>query len=226
MKRIKRPSDICVICGLNPATSWDHLPPDGIFPKPKPVDPIEVPACEKCNSGSSDYDQIFQVFIGLAAGHGETGEKMFKEHVTKILRSNRRLKRSIAQTLRYVDLKTPAGNFLGRAEAVLHDSRSYDSVIERIIRGLHFYHTGYILGDKVDIKIRFHRKLTVTLFNMASSWLTGSVGGDQFIYRYAIFKEEPLASAWVLQFFKKTWSSATILPKNGDREQGNQPGRE
>ena len=112
------------------------------------------------------------------------------------------------------------------AEAVLQDSKSYDAVIGRIIRGLHFYHTGHILGDKVDIKIRWHRELTEALFNMASSWPTGSVGGDQFIYKYAIFKEEPLASAWVLQFFKSTWSSATILPKSGDSEQDNQPDRE
>jgi hypothetical protein len=163
MRRVKRPSEICVICGSNPATSWDHLPPDGMFPKPKPVDPIEVPACGACNSGSSDYDQIFQVFVGLAAGHSETGEKMFKEHVTRILRSNRRLKHSIAQTLCNVDLKTPAGIFFGSGKAVLRDSKSYDAVIERIIRGLHFYHTEHILGDKVDIKIRWHRELTLTL---------------------------------------------------------------
>lgn len=213
MKRNKRPSEICVICGRNTATSWDHLPPDGMFQKPKPTDPIEVPACEACNSGSSDYDQIFQVFIGIAAGHGESGEKMFKEHVTKILKSNRKLKRSIAQTKRKVDLKTPAGIIFGHAEAILQDSKSYDSVIERIIRGLHFYHTGHILGDKADIKIKWHRELTKAHFDMVSSWPTGSVGGERFIYKYAVFKEEPLASAWILQFFKSTWSSATILPK-------------
>lgn len=189
-----------------------------MFPKPKPVDPIEVPACNSCNSGSSDSDQIFQVFVGFAAGHGETGEKIFKEHVTKILQSNRRLKRSIAKTLRDVDLKTPSGIFFDRAKAVLVDGKSYNAVIERIIRGLHFYHTGHILGDKVDVKINWHRELTEAQFNMASSWPTGSVGGDQFIYKYAIFKEEPLASIWILQFFKSTWSSGTILPKNRDSE--------
>jgi hypothetical protein len=213
MMRNKRPSEICVICGRNAATSWDHLPPDGMFPKPKPTDPIEVPACEACNSGSSDYDQIFQVFIGIAAGHGAVGERMFKGHVSKILKSNKRLTRSIAQTKRKVELRTRGGIIFGRADAVMQDSTSYDAVIERIIRGLHFYHTGYILGDKVDIKIKWHRELTKAHIGLTSSWPLGSVGGERFIYKYAFFEEEPLASAWLLQFFGRTWSSGTILPK-------------
>ncbi len=215
MKREKRLSDICVICGLRPSTTEDHIPPDGMFPKPRPTDPIKIPTCSICNTGSSNQDRIFQVFVGIAAGHGEEGERLHKNHVTRIVQSDRKLKRSIESTLRDVELHTPSGIILGRAQAVLLDSESYDAVIERIVRGLHFYHTGHILGDKSDVTIYWHRALTEKIINMVISWATGSVGGDQFIYKYVTFTEEPYGSVWVLQFFGSTWSSARVLPRNG-----------
>ncbi len=49
---------------------------------------------------------------------------------------------------------------------------------------------------------------------MTCTWQTDSMGGDQFIYKFAMFDEEPLASVWVFQFFKRAWSSGTVTPKN------------
>jgi hypothetical protein len=212
-RRIKRPSDICVICGCNPATSWDHIPPDAMFPKPKPHDPIEVPACAKCNSGASDNDQKFQVFIGLAAGHGEKGVSIFKPHVSRILKGNKRLKRTIGETLRRVDIQTEAGILLGHASAVKVDFNPVDIVLERIIRGMHFWHTGYILGNKVNIKINRYRNLAKPIYDMSFDWPIGSVGGNSFIYKYYLnAEEEPYASCWVLQFFRSAWFSGVVLP--------------
>ena len=228
IKREKRPSELCVLCGRNPATSWDDLPPKGMFANPKPTDPIKVPACGSCNSGkkSSGADEIFQVFIGIAAGHGEQGEQMFKDHVTKIIKSNRKLKRSIAETKHYREFVTPSGLYLGRKECVRQDSKSCDAVIERIIRGLHWQYAGNIIGDKAAIKVRWHRTLTAAQIKMTELWQSDSVGGDQFIFKYAISEEAPLASVWLLQFFNCTWWSATVIPKIIDSEQAAQPDTE
>jgi hypothetical protein len=205
--------DLCVICGIRPKTGRDHIPPKSIFPQPRPSDLITVPACDRCNNRLSGLDEQFKVFIGIQAGHGSTGEKLFRDQTSRTILHNRRLKIDLASTLREVEILTPEGIVLGNASAVLLKSKSYDTVIERIIRGLHFHHTRHILGDRVDIKVNWHRYLTHRIYEKTSTWPTGVVGAGQFIYKYAYFDEEPFASVWVLQFFGRAWSSGTVMPK-------------
>ncbi|HDY66199.1 MAG TPA: hypothetical protein ENH85_00255 [Candidatus Scalindua sp.] len=208
-----RNSDICVICGKNPSIGRDHIPPQSIFPKPRPNDLITIPACDQCNNKRSGLDEKFKVFIGINAGHGSEGERLFRDQTTKTLEHNRKLRRQIASTMREVEVKTPVGLILGTTSAVLLDSNAYDTVIDRIIRGLHFHHTGHILGDNVYINVHWYRKLTKKIYEMTNGWPTGVVGCGQFIYKYVVFDEEPLGSVWVFQFFNRAWSGGTVLPK-------------
>jgi hypothetical protein len=203
----------CAICGKNPATTRDHIPPKGIFPKPRPSDLITIPACGPCNKSTSDFDEVFKVFMGIAAGHGPEGERMFKEQTVDTLQHNQRLKKEIAGTFRNVFVKTPGGIILGKKPAVLLNSKAHDQIIEKTIRGLHFHHTGNILGDQADISINWHYSLTEKMYKMSMSWMTGVVGNGQFIYKFFTHPEEPLASVWILQFFNRAWSSGTVLPK-------------
>jgi len=209
----KQKSKICSICGKKPATTRDHIPPKGIFPKPRPSDLITVPACRSCNKSTSDPDEVFKVFIGVAGGHGVEGERMFKDQTIQTLQHNERLKREIASTLRDVWVKTPAGIILGKKPAVLLNSKVHNQIIEKMIRGLHFHHTGNILGDQADISINWHYSLTEKIYNMSINWLTGVVGNGQFIYKFFTHPDEPLASVWIFQFFNRAWSSGTVLPK-------------
>lgn len=208
-----RNSGICVICGKNPSTGRDHIPPQSIFPKPRPNDLITIPACDQCNNKRSGLDEIFKVFIGLIAGHGPEGERLFRAQTSKTLEHNRKLSRQIASTMREADVKTPGGLLFGTASVVLLDSNAYDTIIDRIIRGLHFHHTGHILDDRANIKVYWHRQLTKKMYEMANGWFTGAVGGGQFVYKYAVFDEEPFGSVWILQFFNRGWSSGTVIPK-------------
>lgn len=206
-------SDICVICGIRPVTSRDHIPPRSIFPKPPPGDLITVPACDNCNNMSSGLDEEFKVAIGIQAGHGEEGERLFFDQTRKTIAHNQRLKKELARSMRWVELQSLEGLFVGTAMAVLLNSQSYDTVINRIIRGLHWHHTGDILGDRVDIKVRWHRNLSRKIYEMTTNWSTGIVGKGQFIYKYFVCDEIPMASIWVLQFFRCAWSSGTVMPK-------------
>jgi|GEM_PF-907017 len=208
-----RPSKVCVICGKQPATTDDHVPPKGIFPKPRPSDLITVRTCLACNKSTSDLDEVFKVFIGIAGGHGAEGERMFKEQTSRTLEHNRRLKREIASTIRDVWVKTTEGIILGKRPAVLLNSTAHDQIIEKTIRGLHFHHTGRILADQADIKVNWHYALTKDMYEMSLRWHTGVVGNGQFIYKYLAPDEVPLASVWIFQFFRRAWSSGTVLPK-------------
>lgn len=67
-RRKLNPDAKCYLCGA-PATSLDHIPPKGIFPRPLPAKTnlITVPACEKCNGGSKEDDHYFRICIIQAA---------------------------------------------------------------------------------------------------------------------------------------------------------------
>ena len=41
---------ICYLCGINPANSADHVPPQSLFPKDHQVKGYKLPACSKCNN--------------------------------------------------------------------------------------------------------------------------------------------------------------------------------
>lgn len=77
MKKRKNESKkigICFICGkTDVVVTDDNVPPKNIFVKPRPINTITIEACEICNSGSSDSDQKFGVFLSLHAA--ESHEK-------------------------------------------------------------------------------------------------------------------------------------------------------
>lgn len=204
-------SDICVICGKEPAITDDHIPPKGIFPKPRPSDLITIRACQSCNGGTSELDEIFKVAIGIAGGHGIEGEAMFKEPVTRTLKHNERLTKEIQNSTRDIWVKTPDGLLLQKS-AYLIDSVAHDTIIEKIIRGLHFIHTGIILGDKATVKVFWHNELSIEIVNMSQMWPTVSVGEGKFVYKFFTEPQAPFGSVWVLEFFKSSWSSGVVLP--------------
>lgn len=58
----------CAICGKEEATTSDHIPPRGIFPKPRPSNLITVPTCFRCNHAGSKYDERFRVYLNMEVG--------------------------------------------------------------------------------------------------------------------------------------------------------------
>jgi 5-methylcytosine-specific restriction endonuclease McrA len=55
----------CAYCGSPTDLTRDHVPPKNLFPLPKPVNLITVPACKKCHSETSQDDEYFRVKILL-----------------------------------------------------------------------------------------------------------------------------------------------------------------
>jgi 5-methylcytosine-specific restriction endonuclease McrA len=49
----------CAYCGDVGIITRDHVPPKGIFPKPRPANLITVPACSKCHSQQTSRDDEY-----------------------------------------------------------------------------------------------------------------------------------------------------------------------
>lgn len=63
-------ANLCALCGENPATTKDHIPPQGIYPKPRDNDINfnTVPAYSNCNNGAAVEDEEFKVLMGFTTG--------------------------------------------------------------------------------------------------------------------------------------------------------------
>lgn len=205
---------LCAICGVNPATTVDHVPPKGIFPKPRPNDLITVPACADCNNADSQYDERFMVYLSMHAGldQAET-RKLFVNHALRTVEHNQRLKRKILAEAEEVELTTPAGVYAGKAHALNWDSEAHTRVIERTTRGLYFHEYGEVLGERGVVDVMWFERLPDRLASMTGSLPLRSVANGNFSYKHLRAETVlPEWSIWVYQFYARHWAGAVTRP--------------
>jgi hypothetical protein len=210
---MNKEEQICVLCGKEKATTKDHVPPKGIFPRPRPNDLIKVPACFKCNNFDASNDEIFRVYLSIHVGVDKPSSKaLWENHAFKSIKHNRRLQRTLINGMKPVYVRSPSGIFVGKETGVLWDSKAHDTVINRTVRGLYFYHYSEILPPESLIKVNWHQVLTKEMEEMSRGWKEYSIANGDFQYRYGRVEEFPGKSLWLFQFYEKHWASAhTIL---------------
>jgi len=148
--KLTRESDVCVLCGSRPAVTKDHVPPESIF-LTKPTEYLTVPACYECNQETRlDEDFMHQVLAG--ASWTKEGLDVWRAKVRP------RLKEKPGTRLGLRDLVAPASFDLpgvGRLTrpAIMAPTARINPVIRKMVRGLHWFHTGRILAAEVPIEI-------------------------------------------------------------------------
>src|SRR5438445_6283846 len=143
-KKRKRKMGQCVYCGKVRLLTDDHIPPQNLFPKPRPGSLIRVPSCEPCNGGASKDDEYFRLFITVredAKGHPDRDAVL-----PVVLRSlNRPEARGFAKAFwkntRYAERMSPSGLFLSSGRVYEAEGRRMDRVAVRIVKGLVFHET-------------------------------------------------------------------------------------
>lgn len=200
---------ICAICGISEATTSDHLPPKGIFPKPRPSNLITVPSCVECNNSASDLDEAFRLYLALHVGDLE--DKITAAYFHEALRTyqhNKKLQREILGSAQPVEFKTPAGIYLGQGMKVLWNSKAHDAVIERIVRGLYFHHFCEVLPSDTNVSPKWFNNPDNEFLKTLSGLKKNVVGNNQFIYLYSRAEEHPAASVWYFEFYGRHWAGA------------------
>lgn len=209
---MSKPTQLCALCGAAPATTREHVPPQGIFPKPRPGNLITVPACAACNNGSSTEDEKFKAYLSLHVGiETRATEALWEKHALRTLKHNKRLANSIASSMRPVYVQAPSGIITGRATGVLWDGNAHKVVIEKLIKGLYYFHSNSVLNPKVRVKTQWLRGELKDVPSIAS-WSAGSVGGDAFRYKYVFAQGNLEHSLWVFCFYGKHWASGYTEP--------------
>lgn len=201
-------SDICVICGTNPATTDEHVPPRGFF-KGLSGQFRTVPACSACNNGSSKDDEELRLYISAQIGKQTEGAKVLWEKGAhkSVLRSTQ-LRSTFMSTLREVPVVLPNGEVANRL-AFLVPVALYQRVFERVTRGLFFWHAGSILPRDTSVKIQ----LLVGTPDLDSPDLKAleahTVAEAAFEYRFGIDPENNRNTVWLFGVHQAHWLYAT-----------------
>lgn len=204
--------EVCAICGINEATTRDHVPPKGIFPKPRPENLITVPACSNCNNGASDLDDLFKVYLSMhAAGESDIARRLFTEKTAKTLERNKSLLARITEESKELQIEDDNGDLVTRT-GVLWNSKAHDAVIERTIRGLYFYHTGNVVPSDTVLKVQWLHGMPEDIESKIELFSEVTIGEDQVIYKYLIYDGDLRYSLWLFEFYGAHWASGHISP--------------
>ena len=107
----------CVYCGRLALLTDDHVPPQALCSKPRPIDLVVVPACVSCNGGASKDDEYFKTVMILKDRAGSHPEAVsVRPSVFRGLAMSKKVTfaRRLMAGVRQIDVKTPAGLYAGR----------------------------------------------------------------------------------------------------------------
>jgi hypothetical protein len=203
----------CVYCGKLCKPTVDHVPPKGIFPKPRPNDLITVPACEDCNGRASQIDEAFKTGIALQADPDLSPfHAALQQGGLSTLKKNRRLARELLSDSKDVLIRNKYGVLAAR-KAFLWPAKYHDEVVERTTKGLYFHETGKSLLELgCDVSVNYHGQRPLELPEVAKFMKVRTVGRQQFTYTFGIAAEDPRYSVWVYDFYGAHHASASTFP--------------
>lgn len=205
-------SSICVICGIRPATTAEHVPPRGFF-KGVVGQFRTVPACNVCNNGSSEDDESLRNYISAQIGKQTTGAKrLWESGAHKSLLRSTKIRSALLKTLQEVTVANENGSTTTRL-AFLVPVSLYQRVFERVTRGLHFLHTGKILSADIPVQINLLTHAPDLCSPEMQIFEKYSVAEDALEYRFALDPEEPNNGVWLFTFHGSHWvqSSTGVL---------------
>jgi hypothetical protein len=77
----------CVLCGGHrPAETWEHAPPIVIFRAKLRPKGLEAPACQRCNNGTSEFDQAVTFLALSQASQSVLTSKGLSEHELSLVK--------------------------------------------------------------------------------------------------------------------------------------------
>ena len=136
---MKGPNRICTYCGLHPGTTRDHVPPKGLFARPRPK-LVTVPCCEACRKTQPLDDEYFVRMVSMKNDLYESESS--RDARNAALRSltkptKQRFTQALLRSVNDVAVHSPSGIYLGNRLAYNVDLDRLSRVIERSTLGLH-----------------------------------------------------------------------------------------
>lgn len=217
----KTQNRVCVYCG-EIGTTNDHVPPENLFPIPRPNDLITVPSCLRCNNGFSRDDEHFRTIIACdeeSAGHPQA-QRLWSG---KILRQLHRAggKGGGAAIPELIRQSFGSAANVTQAQVCASECR-IARVLIRIVEALHYEETGERVPTGWEVRVNLSPDFTACdglggarrLFESTPGFCGRDIGDGVFSYRMVRLPNQEHAHAWFLQFFAKR----AFLSSTGPRQ--------
>jgi hypothetical protein len=221
-KRVAR----CGYCGKRRLVTDDHVPPKGLFPKPRPSDLITVPICSSCNAGTSRDDEYFRTVIAphfRAAQHPEA-QLVLPSVWSSLTRPEAEgFRASFLNALHAVTMTSPMGLYIGKAYKYDIDYARIERVAERIARGLFFHQKDTPIPNACQIRAMCltgrhllpDPKSSLTLIGSGLQAAPTYVQGSG-VFRYKVSFVEPTgphpnSSAWLFSLYEAVEFIALVV---------------
>lgn len=226
----------CVFCRKPCKSTRDHVPPKGLWAKPRPH-LITVPACTECNAGSNLDDEFMQRLSVTIDAEGNKDAAQVSRTVLRAISNPDApgLRAGFFKTLTPVRLFTPSGLYAGKSFEMRMDGDRLGRILAKCIRGL-WWHV-----HKEEMKKAGVRPFSESMVpRLPANYQTYShrVGdapqhetmrqnernigvlpphsiGTTFSYRYLLYRDDPNLSVWGSLFTEFSASWATRSSRKG-----------
>jgi len=191
----------CYLCSA-PATNDEHLPPKAFFPKAKDLPAygnlrkrlVTVPACSKHNDVFATDDEYVAIAVALSPRAGQLGgDQFWSKWARAMMRRGARLKKDFERDMSFVPVLI-GGTRLTFCVNWRLDRIRYESVMERVARGLYFHET----GDRLESTVRVETPTLepITMLPVFPPSLRGDLSanpcrvvGDERVFTYRLRAE-------------------------------------
>jgi hypothetical protein len=135
----KRRIGTCGLCGALAEVTREHFVPQGLWPGALPNRTETIPACEKCNAGSTLDDEYFRntLVMMLDLSHPQKQE-LFAGPVLRSLKQHPGWIRHALTRMTVRPMWSPCGLWLGNYPVLPLDLERFQRSLVKIVKGLFF----------------------------------------------------------------------------------------
>jgi len=145
-------SKVCVLCGEQPPSTKEHIPPRGLF-LTLPREYLAVPSCDLCNNSTKLDDEYLRQVMSAAA-LSQTGMDVWRNKVAPKLSSHPKTRAGLRDRLSVASLTVPS---LGKVSlpTMSIDRKRMNTSLRKLVSGLYWFHSGTVLPSDTQLKVIF-----------------------------------------------------------------------
>lgn len=192
---------MCIYCGGYGPITRDHVPPECIFPDPKPHNLITVPACDNCNAVFKLDDEYFRTFlVSNANAHGDPTARGLWNRKIIGSRNAEPIRRMLRKASWPIEIKTHSGLWIGTSRAVSFDAKRVARIVARIALGLWWNHYRTRLGAEIALRASMMKGFD-GLDEILARCQVSAIGDKVFGYAHGVPVDDQAAFCCFMEFY-------------------------
>ena len=194
----------CYLCRKKENLTSDHVPPENLFPKPRPSNLITVPCCNDCNGSYSKLDEQFRAFITAAVNVSPTGKEVMRSKVAgSSFKKSPKLRKQMGKGAIIGSISTPFGEL--QVPLITVNRQDFDKFFIRLTKGLlaTFYPDINYFDAEFTVKQLSQFGSQYPSFAALTSNLVADQRGDGVFrfWRGMAREDGQIAGVWLYQFY-------------------------